>query len=255
MYHSVTFGDKNTWDDWKLIPSSRPLFNPPKQKTNTLEIAGADGALDLSEALTGYPIYNNREGSMEFLVMNDYAGYKWSDVYSEVMDYLHGKQMKAILEDDPQYYYEGRFTVNSWKSNSDYSNITIDYSVNPYKWSLYDSLDTNWLWDPFNFETDIIMASLFGNISVESDTVYTYFDIDSKYFGRAPVCPQFTISTQSGNGMDITMVNNVTGRTASGHLSDGTDQRLYDLVVYDGSVRLGFKGKGTVSIRFRKGRL
>lgn len=22
MYHSITIGDKNTWDDWKMIPSS-----------------------------------------------------------------------------------------------------------------------------------------------------------------------------------------------------------------------------------------
>lgn len=29
---SVTFGDKNTWDDWKIIPSIRPVFTPPKQK-------------------------------------------------------------------------------------------------------------------------------------------------------------------------------------------------------------------------------
>ena len=34
----------------------------------------------------------------------------------ERMDYLHGQTMRAILEDDPEYFYEGRFTVNAWKS-------------------------------------------------------------------------------------------------------------------------------------------
>ena len=28
MYHSITIGDKNTWDDWHLIPATRPLFHP-----------------------------------------------------------------------------------------------------------------------------------------------------------------------------------------------------------------------------------
>lgn len=29
MYHSITIGDKNTWDDWKMIPVSRPVVAPP----------------------------------------------------------------------------------------------------------------------------------------------------------------------------------------------------------------------------------
>ena len=72
MYHSITFGDKNTWDNWHIVPTSRPVFNPPKQKTKFLEIEGGNSLIDLSEALTGYPLYDNREGSFEFVVMNDY---------------------------------------------------------------------------------------------------------------------------------------------------------------------------------------
>lgn len=114
MYHSITFGDKNTWDDWRLVPASRPLFNPPAQKVKTLDIPGGDGVIDLSQALTGYPVYQNRTGSIEFIVMNDFK--PWHMAYSDIMDYLHGQTMRAILEDDPEYFYEGRFTVNAWKS-------------------------------------------------------------------------------------------------------------------------------------------
>ena len=32
MYHSITIGDKNTWDDWKIIPVSRPVVAPPVEK-------------------------------------------------------------------------------------------------------------------------------------------------------------------------------------------------------------------------------
>ena len=124
MYHSVTFGNKNTWDNWHIVPSSRPVFNPPKQKVNTLDIQGGNGIIDLSESLTGYPVYNNREGSFEFIVMNDYK--PWQETYSDIADYIHGQKMRAVLEDDPQYYYEGRFSVNSWKSDKDWSKITID---------------------------------------------------------------------------------------------------------------------------------
>ncbi len=43
MYHSITIGNKNTWDDWHLIPATRPLFNPPTVKTNMVNIPGGDG--------------------------------------------------------------------------------------------------------------------------------------------------------------------------------------------------------------------
>ena len=57
MYHSITIGDKNTWDDWHLIPTTRPLFAPPGVKKNIVSIPGGDGSLDLTEALTGRPTY------------------------------------------------------------------------------------------------------------------------------------------------------------------------------------------------------
>ena len=60
MYHSITFGDKNTWDDWHLIPSKRPSFNPPNVKSQYVDIPGGNGVLDLTESLTGYPLYNTR---------------------------------------------------------------------------------------------------------------------------------------------------------------------------------------------------
>ncbi len=144
MYHSITFdfgekNKKNTWDDWHLVPTSRPVFNPPAQKVKTIDIPGGDGVIDLSQALTGYPVFQNRAGSFEFIVPNGFEPWEagkieqtpWHSVYSEIMDLIHGQSLRAILEDDPEYFYEGRFTVNSWKSQKDWSRITIDYSVAP----------------------------------------------------------------------------------------------------------------------------
>ena len=183
MYHSINFGDANTYDDWLIVPSSRPVFSPPSQKTQVLDIPGANGSLDISTSLTGYPVYENRTGSTEFLVLNDYAGYDWSMVYSTIMSYLHGKTMKAVLEDDPGYYYQGRYTVNQWKSEKDWSRITIDYDVNPFKWELMNSLD-EWLWDPFNFRTGVIYSKLFKDIEKEKDGIENFLiqNIDTDKF-------------------------------------------------------------------------
>lgn len=57
----------------------------------------------------------------------------WATLYSEIMTFLHGKSGKLVLEDDPGYYYEGRFKVNPWKSEESWSTIAIDYKLSPYK--------------------------------------------------------------------------------------------------------------------------
>ncbi|MBE6724980.1 MAG: hypothetical protein E7576_07270 [Ruminococcaceae bacterium] len=138
MYHSITFGNKNTYSDWHLVPSSRPVVDPPKPKTQYVDIPGADGSIDLTESLAGRPVFSDRQGSFEFIVLNDFNldnySYDWNSVYTAVLSYLHGKRMRMVLEDDPTYFYEGRFSVNGWKSDANNSKITIDYVVGPYKY-------------------------------------------------------------------------------------------------------------------------
>lgn len=159
MYHSITIGDKNTYDDWHLVSTSRPVFNPPKVKSNYLEIPGRDGVIDLSDSLIGRATYGNRTGSWEFIVLNEYGqGEDWTTLYTEIMEYLHGQSYKIILaDDDPSFYYVGRLDVNQWRSSQTWSRIVIDYNVGPYKYDLAYT-DEGWLWDPFNFETGYVQS-------------------------------------------------------------------------------------------------
>ncbi len=253
MYHSITFGNKNTWDDWRIVPASRPLFNPPAQKVKTLDIPGGDGIIDLSQSLTGYPVYQNRKGSVEFIVMNDFK--PWHTAYSDIMDYLHGQYMRAVLEDDPEYFYEGRFTVNQWKSEKDWSRITIDYDVGPYKWSVLSSID-DWLWDPFNFQNGVIRSKIFKNIAVSTSVMTA--NLNAALFGRAPVCPVFHVTSTANRGIHVRFVNPQLGIDVTKLLSDGTVQ-LPELIFFGEQGATIYlwcdTGTGTVSIDFRQGRL
>lgn len=251
MYHSITFGDKNTWDDWHIVPSSRPVIAPPSVKTKTIDIPGSNGLLDLSESLTGYPTYNNREGSFEFIVMNDYK--EWYQAYSDIMDYLHGQEMTAILEDDKEYYYKGRFSVNEWRSEADYSRITIDYNVEPYKLLNRTSLE-DWKWDPFNFRTGVIFTP-FKNIEVT--TVHKYYKLDSQLMGQAPFCPTFTVTSTDGKGVTVHFINKRLGIDSTKVLPNGTTQ-IPEFIFYGNTVQLFMycsSETATVSIDFRQGRL
>lgn len=234
MYHSITFGEKNTWDDWHLIPRTRPVFNPPAVKTRFVEIPGGDGSLDLTTALPGRASFQNRTGSFEFIAENGFRD--WSALYSEIMAYLGGKRMKAILEDDPQYYYEGRFRLNEWKSEENWSSIVIEYEVGPYKKNLISAGD-DWLWDTFNFETDVIRS--YENLPVNDSLEVVIIGDDM------PVSP---IIIASAEGMSVVFE----GQTYS--LQKGSNY-IPELTIQDGENTMVFSGEGTVTIKCERGRL
>lgn len=241
MYHSITFGDKNTWDDWHLVPESRPLFLPPDTKTKFVDIPGADGHLDLTEALTGEPLYETRTGDITFYVMNGYQ--PWDELYSTIMNYLHGQKMQAFLEDDPGFYYEGRFYVNEWASEKDYSKIVISYNVNPYKIDRYSSKDP-WLWDPFNFRTGIIRD--YSNVRIDGTNNITL------YGGRKTILPIFIVTLDNVNNPMTLQWSEKPGNTYP--LEQG-EYKIPDIKLKAETSTITVSGKGILSIDYRGGSL
>lgn len=207
MYHSITFGEKNTWTDWHLVPSSRPVINPPKPKTQYVDIPGADGSIDLTESLAGRPVFSDREGSLDFIVLNDFNvdgyDYNWIEVYTSVMQYLHGQHMRMVLDDDPNYYYEGRFAVNSWKSDRSNSTITIDYVVGPYKYETATAITTN----------DLIIGSLAPSGSGQN---FTIDEVSSTNMARLKTPPRAyfagdSVRVKKGYQIDVAMYSGTAG--------------------------------------------
>ena len=269
MYHSITIGDKNTWDDWHLISKTRPFFNPPKLKTKYLEIPGASGSIDVSQILTGYPLYSNREGSIDFTILNtddleDSSQMKWYDLYSEMMNYLNRKNFKAVLEDEPDYYYEGQFTVNSYKPGDSASNtrgvITVGYTLGPYKWANQTTTE-EWIWDTFSFEHGVVYPAVFEDIRVDGETVTKIFT--TREMGYAPA--RFTLSCTPDEGKTV-LIHLDKGKDSyqesitSGEIYTNTGptdtwvKEITEFIFYD-EVELSISGNGKVSIDFRVGRL
>lgn len=224
MYHSITFFTlnaeqadareyldphpyddyyevRNTFDDWHLVSEERPSLQPPEFKSSYVSIPGSNGSLDSSEALTGYPTYERRKGSWEFIVLNDISvpygpefenHYPdWTTTYNEIANFLHGRQeMTIVLEDDSLYYYCGRFTLNKWKSDKKWSKITIDYEVYPYK---KEKLKVNqpWLWDICKFDHTYKIVSDDDkefNLVAEPGREYIFVNI-----GEEPIMPGFAV--------------------------------------------------------------
>ena len=234
-YHSINIGDINTWDDWHLVPSSRPLIAAPSVKTSYVSLPGGDGSLDLTETLAGRPTYARRTGSWEFIVMNDYG--EWAYRYSEIMAYLQGKEHVIIFDDDPNYFYRGRLAVNEWRSDPYWSKIIINYNVDPYKRDV-DGFGSNWLWDTFNFETGI--AQDYRKLKITNRLVVDYVNS-----GTIPVRPIISSSTNT-----LSMQYHSTTYTLK------KDPNYIDTLEFSpGSNTLTFTGNGTISIESIGGRL
>lgn len=133
----IKFNEVHSYNDLHLAVAPFEIA-PAKAKTTYLEIEGADGSLDLTEAL-GEVKYSDRQGSLTFYVL---PGDDWEQKKTEVSNYLNGLQCKMTLDKDPNYYYLGRFTVNSYKSDKMLRQITVDYRLKPYKYKKNVTIQT-----------------------------------------------------------------------------------------------------------------
>lgn len=150
MFYSIEFTKvangiqivQNTWEDLHLIPSSRPEVTIPSRAFKMVEIPGRDGGLDLSDYLIGRPTYSMRNGSWEYIVVEDYEGRtvderSWVERRLIMNGFFDGSEMKVRFVDYmPNYYYKGRVYVEGWRTGPSFSTVTIGYQLNPYKYDL-----------------------------------------------------------------------------------------------------------------------
>jgi len=223
-----------------MVPDGRPVIATPTPVTNFVDVPGASGQLDMSEALTGYPLYGSREGSLSFIVLNDYEGLDtWSKRYAKLCWIIHGKRLKMTLEDDPKYFYEGRFTVNGWNtSNSnDFSKVEIGYTLDPYRYCV---------------NKDTISFSISN-----STRILNY--ARGETLGTMPTVPEIKISNVS-NGISVRCINDELNLDVSHNLTINATYRFPDMILsnlYHSNVEctLQFTGTGDVEVTVQNGDL
>ena len=228
----VKFGEKHTYDTWKLILTHTSISFPAVKK-ETIDIPGADGSLDFTKSLTGDVKYKNRKITFEFVTRKKYV--LWKTLMSEITNYLHGQEFKIILDEDPNFYYVGEAEINQFKSNRNLGVITIECDVNPYKYDLTGS-NEDWLWDPFDFETGIINET--NDLKVDGELTVNI------YGRRKKVVP--TISCD--NEMQVIFNSNTY------NLPAGT-RKVLNIQICEGKNTLKFVGNGKVTIKYRGGSL
>ena len=205
-----------SWSDGQRIPlrlisQERLIISPPPVQTKYVELPGKNGKLDMTEVLTGFPIYGNRTGTLNFIVDNTnpagntaYDHKTWADRYEDVLSIIHGQQVELTLDDDPDYTYKGRMSVDGWTRGASWSQLALSYDFEPYK---YDNQG--------KYTVTVVNTGSSMNITVEkgSQTKHTEsgtttaFDLNP-YLDVMPVIPESEISKEDESDTTIAMVNN-----------------------------------------------
>lgn len=228
---TVTFGTKNSYDDFGLILTDKDI-GFPEPKLEEVDVIGADGVIDLSEVLNDDIKYKTRKLQFTFTVLK--GSKYWASTVADVANYLHGKKLRIQMDFDPAYYYTGRCKINSFKTSKRLCTITIDAECEPYR------LDINgdgekWLWDTFSFQNGFIM--------VNAVTVNGSLQVNLQN-QRKIVSPTFTCSTAMTVTFDGVTYNLPKGKT-----------QVLGIRLQYGTNYVTFKGNGTVKIEYQRGAL
>ena len=252
--HTVSFGDlvtkssgginytdfntyANSWEDWHLIPSSLPVISNPGVVTKYVEIPGADGALDLSEFLSGRTSYSQRQGTLSFIMDNNQEDPE--SIRLKMMGTLHGKRIKMNLMDEPSLYYEGRFSVGNIDSRAEYPAITITYQLDPFKYHIQPHGSEPLIWDTFNFEEDYDYSIMYPYITVSGTTKSYRIDTNG--------CPVTPTATWVSGSLTVSYGGVTRTLTSAGTVTLGTRSSGYS--------NLSVSGTGSVKIEWRGGSL
>lgn len=237
MIYGVTFknGDesKHTYNSLNLLQVGPAYITPPEAQTRYISVPAMDGEIDATQALDGLVHYKPRTFTAKYKCIAPRS--EWKNIYSQILGFIHGRELTAVFDDDPEYFIKGRFSVGNPEWGDGFFTIPITGTIDPYKYMTYDSLG-EWLWDPFVFMEDY--AWDYGEIEINGST-----DVPIKA-SAMPVTPTFTCSAP--------MTLKVSGKTYS--LPQGVSVAP-SLVIKDEEYTFRFTGNGTVSIYFRGGAL
>lgn len=229
----ILFGDKHSFEDWNMYLTSKDIATP-EPKTNNIEIPGADGVIDLTEILTGDVKYKNRKLTFQFATKRLFEAHL--SIQSKIANYLHGKKLKIIIDDDKSFYYIGRCTVNKFESDKSLGKLVIEVDAEPYKYDIQSSKE-DWIWDTFSFEDGIVNMKT-DNISISGEQEVIIWG------RRKKVSPEIVASTD----MEVEFKGNIY------NLSKGKN-KIIDIQIEEGENILKFIGEGIVSIDYRGGSL
>lgn len=224
----------HTYGSWGMLQVGPAIISPPKVQTKFIEVTGRDGSLDYTTALDGNVHFESRDFGVTLRCVATRA--ELPAIYSRILNFLHGRKLKATCDDDQNYYWEGRFEAKAPKWKKGYWEIDIKGTVDPYKYSRSTTMG-DWLWDPFVFETDIAWDYAELIVDEQLEVVVATSNM--------PTTPIFRLSAP---------MRMVVNGDSEYEMPKG-DSTIPGMVLTDTDTTFVFYGDGNVTIGFRGGSL
>lgn len=229
----ITIGNKHTYRDWDCFMGKETSISFPDIKQTTIDVPGSDNVIDLTETLTGNVNYKTRK--IKIVLYTIKKTKNWEEYISRISNYLHGKRLKIIFDEDPSFYYEGRCELNPLDVDANVGKIIIDVEADAYKYCINSTVE-DWIWDSFNFEKGIIQELY--DLQVNGNLELDLYNLKMK------VSPIIIAS----NDMEIEF-NSETYKIYKG------ENEMLDIEFVEGLNKIKIIGNGIISIEYRGGSL
>ena len=229
-YHSIR--------DWGLAVGNNNCIGTPVQELNYVTVPGASRNLDLSEVLTGKPVFKYRPIDIVFGGMRRRTA--WDTIISQFRNCIEGRVVHIIFDNDPSYYWRGRVEIGDYDRARELGKFTLKIPMaDPYKYEVQTSAEP-WKWDPFNFYMGAIRY--IGRITINNSAVLIPR-------GNMETVPIFEIETITSSALTVT----ANGKTYT--LNAGKNRFPGLKIAGQEEVLLQFSGEGIGTIEYRGGSL
>lgn len=112
------------------LVQQKVIVSPAKPQIQLVQVPGANGSVDLTDALTTDTKYSDRTITWTFAVLPNVS---WFDTMALVSNRINGKRCRITLDEDPDWYYEGRVEVTTHTTDKLLRQITVVATCQPFK--------------------------------------------------------------------------------------------------------------------------
>lgn len=277
MMLGATINGKHTYDDYGLFLTDKIAVSSPEPKLQQIDIPGADGTIDLTDAVTGAVNYANRTITMQFATKTKHH----EQLRTQLLNDLHGKRVQIVLDEDPEYYYTGRAVVDLSECNRSSARVTITATVQPYKLRREETviemslsaadLSTNYL-EPLNgnavdslgWDTDLVFGTpdaplldltIFESLVFswgdpymvfgDGDVTATIFDADGNSWttalieeGETQTSKSFSFANLISHGIDPTQIRRIFVKNVGGCAIGAMSSYIIVKTIQNGAMRV-----------------
>lgn len=164
----LVIGGVDVFDRFGLVIEDGYEIPIAKAKTYSVDIPGASGIIDMSEAM-GDIAYENRTMSFILAKLGLQSPSEFEFIKTEFANFVNGRKFDYSISIDPGYVYSGRFLIDENYSSMHIGRIKISIDTDPYKLK----------------ETCTYRVNAAGGIVITLES------------GRMPVCPTFEFASES----------------------------------------------------------